>query len=131
MADSTYTPANSNNYITHPVDWIRRVIGDTDSGAFILLDAEITAETSESSNKYLVASECAYQCATRLGEYDKLAILFRTRGDQLKLKAKNSQFTTSSTVSQVRDVETYPDRFVHGDEKLPAWDIEPNDGDYV
>jgi hypothetical protein len=105
-------------------DWIRDRIGDVDEDAFLLTDAEIVAEISNSSNLYIAASECAYKCVTRLGEYDKLAVLFQSRGDKLKEEAKRKRFTTNATLTQVKDVATYPERFVHGDEHLVEWDID-------
>lgn len=119
------TPGASN------IDWIRDKIGDVDSNAFILTNEEITAEITNHSNLYIAASECAYKCVSRLGEYKDLALLFEKRGDRLKQEAKRGRFTTVSTVSQVRDTATYPDKFVHGDEQPATWDIEPNDSEYA
>lgn len=125
----------ANQYDGNPagssLSWIRDKIGDVDNSAIILTDNEINAEITNHSNLYTAASECAYKCVTRLGEYKSLADLFKERGDLLKQEAKRGQFTTSSTVSQVRDTVTYPARYEHGDEEIPDWDIEPNDGDYA
>jgi len=120
------------NPATSDIMWIRDKIGDVDNDAIILLDAEITAEITNHSNLYIAASECAYKCISRLGEYKELAALFKQRGDLLKQEAKRGRFTTVSTVSAVRDSQTYPDKFISGDETPTEWNIEPNtSGDYV
>lgn len=125
----------ANQYDGNPasssLSWIRDKIGDVDNNAIILTDNEINAEITNHSNLYTAASECAYKCVTRLGEYKALADLFKERGDLLKQESKRGQFTASSTVSQVRDTATYPSRFEHGDEQIDDWDIEPNDSDYA
>lgn len=123
---STYTSPT-----TSDTDWCRDKYGDVDSAAFILTNEEIQAEITAQSNLYIAAANCAFKCMTRLGEYKDLAMMFKARGDTLLAEAKRRRFTASSTVGQVRDTATYPDRFKHGDEEPAAWDIEPNDGDYA
>jgi len=114
------------------LSWVRDKVGDVDNDAIILTDNEINSEITNHSNLYIAASECCYKCVTRLGEYKDLAMLFKARGDALKAEAKRGQFTSSSAVSAVRDVATYPDKFVHGDEVSATWDIKPNtSGDYA
>lgn len=110
---------------TSSTDWCRDKYGDVDSAAFILTNEEIQAEITAQSNLYIAAANCAFKCTTRLGEYDKLAALFQKRGEALLLEAKKKRFSsTTATVGKVKDVATYPDRFVHGEETPVEWDID-------
>ena len=107
------------------LDWVRDKVGDIDSDAFILTDEEIESEIADQSNLYVAAAYCCQKIITRLGEYDKLAALFQKRSDLLMVQSKKRQFSAvAATVGQVKDVATYPKRFVHGEETPPGWDID-------
>jgi hypothetical protein len=118
---ATYSgdPSNSDN------DWVRDKSGDVDSDAFLLTDEEIAGEIADQSNLYVAAANCCYKIITRLGEYDKLAAMFQKRGDLLLSEANRKRFSSvTATVGTVKDVATYPDRFVHGEEHPVGWDID-------
>jgi hypothetical protein len=117
---STYTNPAAADHM-----WVRDKIGDVDDHAFLLTDEEIEAEITAQSNLYIAAAYCCYKILTRLGEYDKLANLFQKRGDLLIAESKRRQFSsTTATVGTVKDVATYPGRFVHGEEEPVTWDLD-------
>jgi len=122
MVDSSY----SADPLDSDLDRIRDLIGDVDSDAYILNDAEIEAELAAQSNLYIAAANCCLKCLTRLGEYDKLANLFQRRADNLILQAKRARFgsAVAATVGKVKDVATYPERFKQGEESPVVWDID-------
>ena len=106
------------------VDWIRDKCGDVDPDAFLLQDEEISSEILDQSNLYVAAAYCCEKIVTRVGEYTQLAMLYQKRADALLATSKRKRFSSiTATVGQVKDVATYPERFVHGEEQPITWDI--------
>ena len=110
-------------------DWVRDRIGDVDSAAFFLQDEEISSEIADSSNLYVAAANCCFKIITRLGEYDRLAMLFEKRGNLLlKQSTRNAGFTSSTPpVGTVFDSGTQPNDYAVSDEKAADWSLNVDD----
>jgi len=121
---STYTSPTTSN-----TDWCRDKYGDVDSAAFILTNEEIQSEITAQSNLYIAAANCAFKCITRLGEYDKFALMFEKRGNQLLKEAnRNAGFTsTTPSVGVLTDSGTMPDGYHVSDEKPANWSLNRDD----
>lgn len=121
---STYTNPAAADHM-----WVRDKIGDVDSAAFLLTDEEIEAEITAYSNLYTAAAYCCYKIITRLGEYDRLANMFKLRGDLLLKESFNKGGFTSvtPTVGTVHDSGTQPNDYAVSGEKLPDWSLNVDD----
>jgi hypothetical protein len=121
---STYTSPT-----TSSTDWIRDKIGDVDSAVFLLTNEEIQAEITAQSNLYIAAANCCFKIITRLGEYDKFAMMFERRGNLLLKEAtrRNGFTSTTPSVGTVYDSGTQPNDYAICDEKLPDWSLNVDD----
>jgi len=122
---------------TYPRDEFRLLIGDTDTTDQIFSDAEVTYFLAQNSN---VKRAAAIGCRAAAAKYArKVSYSLGDLAEQLKEKvanftalaaeldnaAKRASFgSTTATISAVKDVATFPDRFVHGEEQGVTWDID-------
>lgn len=122
---------------TVPRDEFRLLIGDTDTTDQVFSDAEVAYFLAQNSN---VKRAAAIGCRAAAAKYArKITYSLGDLSEQMKEKvqnftalaleldnaAKRSSFsTTTATVGAVKDVATYPERFVHGEEQGVTWDID-------
>ena len=127
---------------TSSSDAFRLLIGDTDTTDQIFSDAEVTYFLAQNSSVTraaaigcrAAAAKYARQITYSLGDLsEQLAQKVRHFSDLavlLDAAAKKGSFVASTVtlgsdnLGKVKDVATYPERYVHGDESMPEWDID-------
>jgi len=122
---------------TYPRDEFRLLIGDTDTTDQVFSDAEVAYFLAQNTNvKRAAAIGCRAAAAKyarkinySLGDLSEQLVQkvqnFTALAKELDNSAKRASFSsTTATISTVKDVATYPERFIHGEEVPPTWDID-------
>jgi hypothetical protein len=124
----------SGNPAASDKDFVRYKIQDV-AEPWLFTDAEIQAEIADAGNKYKAIAECFRTGVANV----KLLVDKSIAGSSVQLSQKFEHFMVlakeydsiakrkrfesmaASPIERVHDVDTYPDRFVHGEERPVEW----------
>jgi hypothetical protein len=89
-------------------EWVRFLIGDTDTDRQLLTDEEIAGVIAEEPNRYLAASTCARSLSSRFVRQGdgSLASEFRTLARQLQQRGRQFAFVPYAGGISESDIES-------------------------